>query len=194
MSDLKQWEMHGPVRTLRKELAEWNPDLGGWQPPRGLTILAFRPDGQLSESEYHNPDGSVVRRARVYGDSGRVTEDQWWTNDVLTNRVLHMYDVDGRPASSVAVDADGTEREAELCRYDDLGRKTKVVFLRVPEHSAANFSHGVEGTDAAYPAPGATTSTTTYDERELPSEVSFHDATMLWSAASYFPEIEKDVC
>src|SRR5688572_7661909 len=93
--------MHGPVRTLREEFAEWNPDLGEWQPPRGLTIVTFRPDGQLGESEYHNPDGSVVRHTRVYNDSRRVTEDQSWTNDVLTNRVLHLYDVAGRPASVI---------------------------------------------------------------------------------------------
>jgi YD repeat-containing protein len=34
----------------------------------------------------------------------------------------------------------------------------------------------VEGTDAAYSAPDAMTSTTAYDERDLPLEVSFHDA------------------
>lgn len=183
MSDLNRWEMHGPVRTLRTHFAEWNPDIGDWRPLKSRAVVTFRPDGQLSKSEYHNPDGSVVRHARVYTESGRLTEDQWWTNDVLTNRVLHTYGVDGRPASSIAVDADGTEREAELSRYDDVGRKTKVVFLRVPESNAASGSpssggthYGVEGTDAAYPAPGATTNTTTYDERELPSEVSFHDA------------------
>ncbi len=36
--------------------------------------------------------------------------------------------------------------------------------------------YGVEGSDAAYAAPGATTSTTVYDERQLPSEVTFRDA------------------
>ena len=36
--------------------------------------------------------------------------------------------------------------------------------------------YGVEGTDVAYSAPGAATSTTTYDEHERPSEVTFHDA------------------
>jgi YD repeat-containing protein len=36
--------------------------------------------------------------------------------------------------------------------------------------------YGVEGTDVAYSAPGATTSTTIYDEHDRPSEVSFYDA------------------
>lgn len=151
--------------------------------PRALTVVTFRPDGQLSESEYHNPDRSVVRQARVHEDSGRLTEDQWWTNDVLTNRVLHSYDVAGRPASAVAISADGTQRETEICRYDDLGRKTKVVFLSVPDGSAGSCSptscgtfYGVEGTEVAYGAPGATTNTITYDDHELPLEASFHDA------------------
>jgi hypothetical protein len=146
-------------------------------------VATFRPDGQLSEIDHHNPDGSVPRDVRVYDAGGRLTEDQWWVNDVLTRRVLHTYDVDGRLASSVTVDVDGTKREAELCRYDESGRKTRVVFLPVPESSGASCStgscgtmYGVEGTDVAYSAPGATTSTTTYDEHERPSEVVFHDA------------------
>jgi YD repeat-containing protein len=183
MRDLDPWDLHGPVRALRTHFAEWNPDTGDWWPLRSRAVASFRPDGQLNESEYHNPDGSVVRHVRVYDEIGRLTEEQWWANERLTNRALHTYDVDGRPASSRTVAADGTEREAELCRYDDVGRKTKVVFLSVPESSTAScptsscaMHYGVEGSDAAYAAPGATTSTTTYDERELPSEVSFHDA------------------
>jgi YD repeat-containing protein len=183
MSDLARWDLRGPVRTLRTHFAEWNPETGDWWPLKNRFVAIFRPDGQLSEIEHHNPDGSVPHEVRVYDEGGRLTEDQWWANDVLTRRVLHTYDVNGRPASSVSVDAHGTEREAELCRYDDNGRKTKVVFLPVPESSAASCStsacgmfYGVEGTDTAYSAPGATTSTTAYDDRELPSEVSFHDA------------------
>lgn len=184
MSDLARWELRGPVRTFRTHFAEWNPETGDWWPLKNRSVAMFRPDGQLSEIEHHNPDGSVPREVRVYDEGDRLTEDQWWANDVLTSRILHTYDAGGRPASSVTVDVDGTKREAELCRYDENGRKTKVVFLSVPESSGASCStgscgtmYGVEGTDAAYSAPGATTSTTTYDERELPSEVTFRDAS-----------------
>ena len=82
------------------------------------------------------------------------------------------------------VDADGTKHETERCQYDENGRKTKVVVLPVPETSGAICSmgscgtmYGVEGTDVAYPAPGATTSATLYDEHERPSEVVFRDAS-----------------
>ena len=183
MSDLARWELRGPVRTLRTQFAEWNPEAGDWWPLKNRFVATFRVDGQLSEIEHYNPDGSVPREVRVYDDAGRLTEDQWWSNDVLTRRVVHTYDVGGRSALAVTVDLDGTKHETERSKYDDNGRKTKVVFLPVPETSGATCStgscgtmYGVEGTDVAYSAPGATTSTTIYDEHDRPSEVSFYDA------------------
>jgi hypothetical protein len=183
MSDLARWDLRGPVRTLRTHFAEWNREAGDWWPLKIRFVATFRPDGQLSEIEHHHPDGSVPREVRVYNEAGRLTEDQWWSNEVLTRRVVHTCDAGGRPASAVTVDVGGTKHEAELCRYDENGRRTKVVFLPVPESSGATCStgwcgptYGVEGTDVAYSAPGATTSTTTYDEHDRPSEVAFHGA------------------
>lgn len=167
----------GPVRTVQTQFAEWDPESGDWQPLRTRAVESFRRDGQLGETEYHNPDGSTSRHIRIYDDSGRLTEEQWRPHDVLTKRSLHTYDAQGRPASLRTVDADGTERETERYRYDDRGRKTKVALLVAPERGGANAVHyGIEGTDTAYSAPGATTSITSYDERGLPSEVSFVDA------------------
>jgi len=183
MSDLARWDLRGPVRTLRTHFAEWHREAGGWRPLKTRFVATFRPDGQLSEVEHHNPDGSIPREVRVYDEAGRLTEDQWWSNEVLTRHVVHTYDAGGRPASAVAVDAVGTKREAELCRYDANGRRTKLVFLPVPESSGATClmgscgpMYGVEGSDVAYSAPGATTRTTTYDEHDRPSEMTFHDA------------------
>jgi hypothetical protein len=184
MSDLARWDLRGPVRTLRTRFAEWNPEAGDWWPLKNRFVATFRADGQLSEIEHHNPDGSVPREVRVYDNAGRLTEDQWWSNDILTRRVVHTYDVGGRSASAATVDADGTKHDNERSQYDENGRKTKVVFLPVPKTSGATCStgscgtmYGVEGTDVAYSAPGATSSTTIYDEHERPSEVVFHDAS-----------------
>jgi hypothetical protein len=183
MSALTGWDVRGPVRTLQSQLAEWNPETGDWRPLRNRFVATFRADGQLSEVQHHNPDGSVPREVRVYDDAGRLIEEQYWSNDVLTARVVRTYDVRGRSASAMRVDADGTRHETERYQYDESGRKTKVVVLPVLETSGATcstdscgVSYGVEGTDVSYSAPGATTSTTIYDEHERPSEVVFHDA------------------
>ena len=183
MNDLARWDLRGPVRTLRTHFAEWNPETSDWWPLKARSVVTFRPDGQLSEVEHHNPDGSVFRQVHVYDEAGRLAEVQRWSSGILTSRVVHTYDVGGRPASAFKVDTDGTKHETERCQYDENGRKTKVVFLPIPESSGASCSTGscgttyaVEGTDVAYSAPGATTRTTTYDDRERPSEVSFHDA------------------
>jgi YD repeat-containing protein len=172
LADVRRARIDGPVSRLRSGSVV-----------RSWAVPPFRADAQLSEIEHHNPDGSVPREVRVYDEAGRLTEDQWWSNDILTRRVVHAYDVGGRSASAVTVDVDGTKHETERSQYDDNGRKTKVVFLPVPETSGATCStsscgtmYGVEGTDVAYSAPGATTSTTTYDDHERPSEVTFHDA------------------
>jgi hypothetical protein len=78
MSDLTSRKMRGPVRTLRKEHAEWDSSQGTWQVPRGVSTVTFRRDGQVSEGESHNPDGSVARWARVYDGAGRIIEEQSW--------------------------------------------------------------------------------------------------------------------
>src|SRR5688572_26704320 len=121
MSDLAGWDLRGPVRTLRTQFAEWNPEVGDWWPLKNRFVATFRADGQLSEIEHHNPDGSVPREVRLYDDAGRLTEDQWWSNDVLTRRVVHTYDGGGRSASAVTVDADGTKHEIERCEYGESG-------------------------------------------------------------------------
>src|SRR5262245_58450398 len=185
MSDLARWELRGPVRNLRTRVAEWNPEAGDWWPSKDRSAVTFRPDGQQVSADHHNPDGSVPRDVKVYDADGRLTEDQSWLSGQLTGRVLHTYDNAGRPVSCVSVGLDGTHRETELCRYDERGRKTKIVFLAEPESGdtscldgscASMTMYGVADTDTAYSAPGATTMTTVYDENERPSMVTFHDA------------------
>lgn len=176
MNDLAGWKVRGPVRTLRRDLAEWDPSQGGvWQAPRGVTVATFRPDGQFSESEFHNPDGSIARLARVYDDGGRIIEAQSWMDDGPRTTVFYSYDARGRLTAAVDVAPDGTRREAESCRYDSAGRKTKISFLAAQQTDMA-IAYGVEGTEQRYGAPGAATLTVAYDDPELPAEASFHDA------------------
>jgi len=174
MNDIAAWKVHGPVRTVRKEHAEWDQDNGEFKTPRGLTAATFRPDGQLSESEYHNPDGSVARSVRLYDDSGRVLEAQSWIDDGPKIRVRYSYDEAGRRSGATEVAADGTIVEIETYRYNDAGRKTKIEALRAAR-MGVDMMHGVEGSEQWYAAPGATASTTVYDDRDLPVEVTLHD-------------------
>jgi hypothetical protein len=175
MSDLTRWKVRGPVRILRKEHAEWDPRQGTWQASRGVSTVTFRHDGQVSEGEFHNPDGSVARWARLYDDDGRILEEQAWRDDGPRSRMVYSYDARGRLAVAEHVAPDGTRREAETCRYDGDGRKTRVTFLS-QDHTDTPIFYGVEGTEHAYGVPDAVTLTVAYDDRELPAEASFHDA------------------
>jgi len=173
MSDLAKWKVHGPVATLRSEHATWDLAREEWQPSRGLTVTSFHPDGAVSASDYQNPDGSVSHSRCVYDDAGRLVESNFQFGDGPIDRTVYSYDEAGRHVRTVQVSHDGTRTDSEICTYDAGGKKTKVRFLGV---GRANTAYAVEGSEQAYGAPGATTMTTTYDERDLPSKVVFEDA------------------
>jgi YD repeat-containing protein len=175
VSDLANWKVHGPVRMLKTALAEWDLSQTRWSPPRSLTVCTFRPDGKISESDYHNADGSVSHLKWLYDEAGRLVETQFRMNDGPPDRKLLSYDSAGRYVRTVRVNHDGTRRESEACSYDSRGRKTSVCFL-APHDPNAPHAYGVEGSETAYGAPGATTMTVTYDESNQATEVLFHDA------------------
>jgi hypothetical protein len=182
MSDLTGWHVHGPVRMLRREHAEWDAARDTWNEPRGLTVVSFRPDGQFLTSEFHNPDGSVARSSCAYDESGRLLETQWSMNDVPGLRLLYSYDSLGRRVEAVEVAVDGARRPIESWQYDHGGRTLKRRVLEAQPAGVcstgecSSVMYAIEGTDGAYSAPGAVSSTTVYDDRQLPSEVTFHDS------------------
>ncbi len=173
MSDLAKFKVHGPVATLRTEHVTWDMARKEWQPPRGLVTTSFRPDGAVTASDFHNPDGSVVHSRWLYDEAGRLTESNTQFNEGPIDRIAYFYDAAGRHVRTLQRSHDGTETVTETCTYDASGRKTKVRFLGV---RGANTGYGIEGSEQAYPAPGATTMTTTYGEADLPSKVVFQDA------------------
>jgi hypothetical protein len=187
MSDLAAWNVHGPVRRLRKEVAEWDENRADWKRPRGLTIAVFRPDGQLSESEFHNPDGSVVQHVHRYDETGRLQETHGRMGDAPPNRIRYFYDAAGRRHRTVEMSADGAVREREVHAYDEAGRKTKFQILA--RGGAVDMMFGVEGAEASYSAPGAVTCTTAFDERGLPMEAVFNDEA---GAAVLRVELSRD--
>ncbi len=175
MSDLANWKVHGPVQTLKTEVAEWDLRQGQWLPPRTLYLCVFRPDGKISQSDHHNLDGSVAHTQWLYDEAGRLVESQFWINDGEPDSVLYQYDSTGRFARTVHTNRDGSRSEGETCTYDSSGRRTKLCVLP-PQHPGVLSTYRAEGSETGYPAPGATTMTTIYDERDLPAEVRFTDA------------------
>ena len=171
---MDEWKVRGTARTVRREHAEWDVDRGAWGPPRSASSMTFREDGQVSHGESRNADGSISRWARVYDDRGRLIEARSWMDDGPRTRVLHAYDAQGRSTVALEVESDGTRRQVETCEYDSAGRKTKISLLPAPH--GVPMMYGVEGTEHAFGAPGATTLAITYDERDLPVEGVFHDA------------------
>jgi hypothetical protein len=129
MGDLKAWNLHGPVRTLRVEHAEWNPTQEEWQTPRHYGISTFRPDGKMQEAEHHNPDGSISISTYEYDDSARLLEIRTSPPDGPAGRTIYRYDASGRRIEAVTVAGDGTRQQLEVTRSDSAGRKFKVLFL-----------------------------------------------------------------
>lgn len=178
MSDLQGWQAHGPVRTIRRELAEWDAAGETWQPTRRRDLGTFLDDGRLNEAEFYNPNWSVARSRLLYDTHERLVETQFWTDDQPPTRTVRSYDEAGRYLSSVEIVGDGTAREAERCSYDSVGRKSKIQFLPSNlQGDAANVGFAIVGSEMAYGAPGATTLTTSYDDLERPIEAQFHDAS-----------------
>jgi hypothetical protein len=174
MSDLAKWEVHGPVKTLRKEFALWDIDKQEWQPVRHYTTSSFRADGKISATDFHNPDGSIGYSRCLYDDTGRLTESNSSMGDGPVSRALYFYDESGRHMRTAHLSQDGTQSDSEICTYDVDGKRTKVQFL---SHTAAHTSYSIEGTNMAWSAAEATRMTTIYDERDRPAKVLFLDAS-----------------
>jgi YD repeat-containing protein len=125
MSDLAAWNVHGPVRRLRKEVAEWDENRADWKRPRGLTIAVFRPDGQLSESEFHEQAFSTA--TYTYDANGRLIERIRKMGALSDERTTFEYDDRGNAIlesseerhREVRMDADGVPQ------YTDQGTITQ---------------------------------------------------------------------
>jgi YD repeat-containing protein len=144
VNDRTTWKVHGPVRTLRIEHAEWDLSREEWLPARHYGICRFRPDGRTEESEQHNPDGTIYRTTFVYDDSGRLLEIRFGDSQAKTR---YEYDELGRHIRTLEIADDGSTREAGICRYDAAGRKTKVHF-QPPQKPGETYGYCVDGDES----------------------------------------------
>src|SRR5262245_28371623 len=170
-SDLPVHDLHGAVRRLREEHATWNAGLETWDALRHVSLVTFRPDGQVSAREFHNPDGSVVYLSRDFDAGARVIAERSWSAGVTGRTTVYEYDAAGRPTATFDLMPDGERRRVETFDYAG-GRQTKTIDLT---GGGVNV-HCADGCKVAYGAPGAVSATTTHDDRGLPAEMRFHDA------------------
>ena len=197
MSDLIKWNVHGPVRDLRSESAEWDLSLEQWRAVRHFSLVRFHPDGRISESESHNPDGSVSLSGYVYDPAGRLQEARFAPIGGPTSKSIYFYDGSGRRVRIVTVDPDGTERETEACRYGPDGKRTRVYFVPKRE-PIAGFVFAINGAERSYDADEVLFRDE--DHRLLSRLVFTMDSTgrliseeMRLGEETLFPDIEKEL-
>jgi YD repeat-containing protein len=148
MTEREKNGLRGPVKTCASSTTRWS----------------YRPDGSLAEVQHRNPDGSEWTTMYVCDEAGRLSE-------VRSERGVLAYHYTPRGEFDRITSG---ERIVESWGRDERGRKTRTQHLEAPPAGAAAYQ--VEGSDAAFPAEGATTITTIYGDREQPLEILFHDA------------------
>jgi hypothetical protein len=141
-----------------------------------MTDAVYRADGSLARQLRHNPDGSEWTSTYVYDDMGRLKTVRRENAAGDANVQVYEYDTAGRLARILSPLKDGRDRIAESYEYDTAGRRKKTVYVDMAKHQPnLSVSWAVEGTDSAYSAPGATTLTTLYNDRDQPAEFLFYD-------------------
>jgi len=147
----------------------WDPTRQEWHPPQHSALTSFHPDGTISASDHHNPDGSVAHSRWLYDEAGRLIESNFWMNDSPAEKTLYFYDEAGRHQRTTQV---STQKDLAISSYDAQGRRTQLRVLR----GGVNIAYGIEGTEQGYGAPGAVTMIVADDENGLPAKVIFQDA------------------
>ena len=169
MSDLAQWNVHGPVETMRTELAMWDPAKEKWEPPTRQGSVRFRPDGQIAEIN----DGSNSRTTYTYNQAGKILETRSESEDGPF-KTIYSYEGSGRLVRTHIIDENGNESGSEVFNYDASGRKTGIRFHPGLRGKLARTALFVSGG-----GPDPTTMTTTYDDHDQPAEVLVHNAAHL---------------
>ena len=180
MKDLANWDLRGPVHTLRNESARFDAGIGRWEEPWRFGVIKFRPDGMVEEREDHNPDGSVSKSKFVYDETGRLIEMHFQKESEPVTKIVNYYDPTGHLLRTASQGSDGSIRDREVYDYEADGRKVKIHFVP-PEliNGDGGYSYGVEGSDVSFTARGATVITTLYDIEGRPAEMLFHDPNHL---------------
>jgi hypothetical protein len=143
-----------------------------------VTVLEFRSDGSLERHWYRNPppNSSEWTNFYDYSSANQLTTERAEQDGKITITKLFEYDSAGRISRIIVPDKNGQQRVSETYSYDTDGRKKKILYIdpELPSEGCGTM-FGLDGTDAAYSAPGAASITSIYDEHDRPIEHLFHD-------------------
>jgi hypothetical protein len=177
MTDLAKWKLHGTVKALQSEIAEWDPERQHWHPARHRTSAIFDGPARIMQLDQPRAEGSVHRTTYLYDDEGRLAEVNYGTFPGSAEATtLYSYDPAGRLQRVVEVHPGRSDRTIAEYVYDASGTKTKTEFLPAQTSKIA-MAYGIEGSEMGYGVPRAATVTTRYDDRDRPVDAVFHDAT-----------------
>lgn len=182
MTERERWGLRGPVQSCQLQNTLYLRYCGADACETGernfMTVLDFHVDGSITRRWHKNQDGSEWTSSYEYDRAGRLVTLQTGHAAGIVHLQLYEYEVAERLARVISRPKNGDDRIAESYEYDAAGRKKKTFYVDVAAKRAdTHYAFGVEGTDSGYSAPGATTLTTLYNERDLPTELIFHDET-----------------
>jgi hypothetical protein len=174
MTARHQWGLRGPVHTCQIQHARHSLQ-GQTEERNDHTFLEFRSDGFLAHQRHRNPDGSEWTSVNDYNDSSQLVSSRQENGAGLVNLTFQEYDANGRLMRVFRRREGEEDRTTVSYEYDAEGSKTKTMHTDawLPRPTA----WGVEGTDTAYPAKGATVVRTRYNKREQPVELLFEDGS-----------------
>lgn len=180
MTERDRWGLRGPVQSCQLQRTWYAGRCGTDRcetEERGdTTLVEFRPDGSLVHRWHRNPDGSELTWVYEYDAAGRLMSSRTEHTAGAVEVQRHEYDAEGRLVRLVASAANGSDRVAESYDYDAQGRKKTTVYVDpAVQRADTAYFWSVEGTDASYSAPGATTVTTLHNNRDQPIELLFGD-------------------
>lgn len=181
MTERERWGLRGPAHSCQVQrtlyLRRCGPDACATEKHSGAAIVEFRADGALAQSSHHNPDGSEWRTAFEYDAAGRKLRARTEKDGQLTHLGIYEYDAAGRLVRVLAGTPGGADRIVETYEYTETGAKKKTFHVDEATQRTGTCAFAVEGTDAAYSAPGAARLVTLYNDRDQPTDLTFHDAS-----------------
>jgi hypothetical protein len=61
VNDAAHWKLHGPVRSLRSDIVEWNAERGEWGGPRFFQFVTFDAAGRVTQLDQRGAKQSIHR-------------------------------------------------------------------------------------------------------------------------------------